>query len=130
MRRIFVNGTFDIIHRGHIEMLNFARKQGDWLTVAIDSDERVKSLKGPTRPINTVNERWFLLMNLKPVNEVFVFNSDEELRYLISERDAMVKGSDYIGKDIVGQEVCPEIIFFDLVKGYSTSETIKRIITR
>jgi D-beta-D-heptose 7-phosphate kinase/D-beta-D-heptose 1-phosphate adenosyltransferase len=130
MRKIFVNGTFDIIHRGHIEMLNFARKQGDWLTVAIDGDERVKSLKGPTRPINSVDERWFLLMNLKPVNEVFVFNSDEELIKLISEHDAMVKGSDYIGKDIVGQEVCREIIFFNLLKGYSTSETIKRIITR
>ena len=130
MRKIFVNGTFDIIHRGHIEMLNFAKQQGDWLTVAIDSDERVKLLKGSKRPINSENERWFLLMNLKPVNEVFVFNSDEELAKLISENDAMVKGSDYIGKDIVGQEVCNEIIFFNLVKGYSSSETIKRIITR
>lgn len=130
MRKIFVNGTFDIIHRGHIEMLNFARQQGDWLTVAIDSDERVKLLKGTKRPINSENERWFLLMNLKPVNEVFVFNSDEELTKLISEHDAMVKGSDYIGKDIVGQEVCNEIIFFNLVKGFSSSETIKRIITR
>lgn len=130
MRKIFVNGTFDIIHRGHIEMLNFARQQGDWLTVAIDGDERVKSLKGPKRPINSENERWFLLMNLKPVNEVFIFNSDEELTKLISEHDAMVKGTDYIGKDIVGQEVCREIIFFNLLKGYSTSETIKRIITR
>ena len=130
MRKIFVNGTFDIIHRGHIEMLNYARQQGDWLTVGIDSDERVKSLKGPKRPINSENERFFLLMNLKPVNEVFVFNSDEELTKLISEHDAMVKGSDYIGKDIVGQEVCNEIIFFNLVKGYSSSETIKRIITR
>ena len=130
MRKIFVNGTFDIIHRGHIEMLNFAKQQGDWLTVAIDSDERVKLLKGSKRPINSENERWFLLMNLKPVNEVFVFNSDEELTKLISENDAMVKDSDYIGKDIVGQEVCNEIIFFNLVKGYSSSETIKRIITR
>lgn len=129
MRKIFVNGTFDIIHRGHIEMLTFARQQGDWLTVAIDSDERVKSLKGPKRPINHESERWLLLMNLKPVNEVFVFNTDEELTRLISEHDAMVKGSDYIGKDIVGQEVCREIIFFNVVKGYSSSETIKRIIT-
>jgi rfaE bifunctional protein nucleotidyltransferase chain/domain len=130
MRKIFVNGTFDIIHRGHIEMLNFAKDQGDWLTVAIDGDERVKSLKGPTRPINTEDERRFLLMNLKSVDDVYIFDNDEELRYLISEHDAMVKGSDYIGKDIVGQEVCHEIIFFNLVKGYSTSETIKRIITR
>ena len=130
MRKIFVNGTFDIIHRGHIEMLNFARQQGDWLTVAIDSDERVKSLKGPTRPINSEIDRWYHLLNLKPVNEVHIFYSDEDLTEFISEHDAMVKGSDYIGKDIVGQEVCREIIFFDLIKGYSTSETIKRITTR
>ena len=130
MKKIFVNGTFDIIHRGHIEMLNFARQQGDWLTVAIDCDERVKSLKGPKRPINSEIDRWYHLLNLKPVNEVLIFYSDDDLTQMISEHDAMVKGSDYIGKDIVGQEVCKEIIFFDLVKGYSTSETIKRITTR
>jgi rfaE bifunctional protein nucleotidyltransferase chain/domain len=130
MRKIFVNGTFDIVHRGHIEMLNFAKQQGDWLTVAIDGDERVKSLKGSQRPINSDYERMFLLMNLKAVDDVCIFNTDQELTELISKHDAMVKGSDYIGKDIVGQEVCREIIFFDLIKGYSTSETIKRIITR
>ena len=111
-------------------MLNFARQQGDWLTVAIDCDERVKSLKGPKRPINSEIDRWYHLLNLKPVNEVLIFYSDDDLTQMISEHDAMVKGSDYIGKDIVGQEVCKEIIFFDLVKGYSTSETIKRITTR
>jgi rfaE bifunctional protein nucleotidyltransferase chain/domain len=130
MRKIFVNGTFDIIHRGHIQMLNFAKQQGDWLTVAIDSDDRVKSLKGPKRPINSDVERMFLLMNLKPVDSIYIFNTNEELIQLISQHDAMVKGSDYIGKDIVGQEVCREIIFFDLVKGYSTSETIKSIVNR
>jgi rfaE bifunctional protein nucleotidyltransferase chain/domain len=130
MRKIFVNGTFDIIHRGHIELLNFAKEQGDWLTVAIDSDERVKSLKGSKRPINSDVERMFLLMNLKPVDSIYIFNTDEELTQLISQHEAMVKGSDYIGKDIVGQESCREIIFFNLLKGYSTSETIKRIITR
>jgi D-beta-D-heptose 7-phosphate kinase/D-beta-D-heptose 1-phosphate adenosyltransferase len=118
------------VHRGHIEMLNFAKQQGDWLTVAIDGDERVKSLKGSQRPINSDYERMFLLMNLKAVDDVCIFNTDQELTELISKHDAMVKGSDYIGKDIVGQEVCREIIFFDLIKGYSTSETIKRIITR
>jgi D-beta-D-heptose 7-phosphate kinase/D-beta-D-heptose 1-phosphate adenosyltransferase len=130
MRKIFVNGTFDIIHRGHIQMLNFAKEQGDWLTVAIDSDARVKTLKGSKRPINSDYERMFLLMNLKAVDDVCIFSTDQELTQLISKHDAMVKGSDYIGKDIVGQEVCHEIIFFNLLKGYSTSETIKRIITR
>lgn len=130
MRKIFVNGTFDILHRGHLEMLNFAKHQGDWLTVAIDVDQRVKQLKGPQRPINSDYDRVYQLINLKSVDDVVVFHTDDDLRMLISQHDAMVKGSDYIGKDIVGQEVCREIIFFDLIKGYSTSETIKRIITR
>ncbi len=130
MRKIFVNGTFDILHRGHLAMLKFAREQGDHLTVAIDTDERVKRLKGPTRPINSFEDRVIMLSHLKMVDEVACFDTDEELIELISKHDAMVKGSDYIGKDIVGQEVCREIIFFNLVKGYSTSETIKRIITR
>lgn len=130
MRKIFVNGTFDILHRGHLEMLLFAKEQGDFLTVAIDTDDRVKRLKGATRPINTCVDRMLMLMHLKVVDAVANFETDDDLRELISKHDAMVKGSDYIGKDIVGQDVCKEIIFFDLVKGYSTSETIKRITLR
>lgn len=130
MRKIFVNGTFDILHIGHIQLLNYAKNQGDFLTVAIDSDERVKKLKGHTRPINTQYERQVMLSNLKAVDNVVVFNSDEELVDLISHSDAMVKGTDYIGKDIVGQEVCREIIFFNLIKGKSTSEKIQSIINR
>ncbi len=130
MRKIFVNGTFDILHRGHLEMLLFAKEQGDFLTVAVDTDDRVKRLKGPTRPINTCVDRMLMLMHLKVVDAVANFETDDDLRELISKHDAMVKGSDYIGKDIVGQDVCKEIIFFDLVKGYSTSETIKRITLR
>jgi D-beta-D-heptose 7-phosphate kinase/D-beta-D-heptose 1-phosphate adenosyltransferase len=130
MRKIFVNGTFDILHRGHLEMLLFAKEQGDFLTVAVDTDDRVKRLKGPTRPINTCADRMLMLMHLKVVDAVANFETDDDLRELISKHDAMVKGSDYIGKDIVGQDVCKEIIFFDLVKGYSTSETIKRASLR
>jgi D-beta-D-heptose 7-phosphate kinase/D-beta-D-heptose 1-phosphate adenosyltransferase len=130
MRKIFVNGTFDILHRGHLEMLLFAKEQGDFLTVAVDTDDRVKRLKGPTRPINTCVDRMLMLMHLKVVDAVANFETDDDLRELISKHDAMVKGSDYIGKDIVGQDVCKEIIFFDLVKGYSTSETIKRASLR
>jgi rfaE bifunctional protein nucleotidyltransferase chain/domain len=130
MKKIFVNGTFDILHRGHLEMLLFAKEQGDFLTVAVDTDDRVKRLKGSTRPINTCADRMLMLMHLKVVDAVANFETDDDLRELISKHDAMVKGSDYIGKDIVGQDVCKEIIFFDLVKGYSTSETIKRITLR
>ena len=84
MKKVFVNGTFDILHRGHLELLTFARDQGDWLTVAIDSDRRVKQLKGYDRPVNDVSERANLLRHLRAVDQVVVFDTDEELITLIS----------------------------------------------
>jgi D-beta-D-heptose 7-phosphate kinase/D-beta-D-heptose 1-phosphate adenosyltransferase len=130
MRRIIVNGTFDILHRGHLELLQFARNQGDYLTVAIDSDRRVKELKGNSRPINDMNERGILLMYLKPVDQVVVFDTDTELVELIQQHDAMIKGSDYRGKSIVGEDVCKELIFFEVINGYSTTNKIQDIINR
>ena len=111
-------------------MLLFAREQGDYLTVAIDSDRRVKELKGETRPINNANERMFILSCLKPVDNVVVFDNDDDLVNLISQHDAMVKGSDYKNKPIVGQDVCKELIFFELINGYSTTKKIQDITNR
>lgn len=130
MRKIFVNGTFDILHRGHLEMLLFARKQGDYLTVAIDSDRRVKALKGEARPINDANERMFMLSCLKPVDSVVIFDTDEDLINLIAQHDVMVKGSDYKGKHIIGLNDCKELIFFELINGYSTTRKIQDITNR
>lgn len=130
MKKIFVNGTFDILHIGHLSMLEYARSLGTELTVAIDSDERVKLLKGPSRPVNSQQERAALLASLKTVDNVFIFDTDEELTHLISEHDVMVKGSDYKDKLIVGQEVCKEIVFFNYIDGYSTTKKIENIISR
>jgi rfaE bifunctional protein nucleotidyltransferase chain/domain len=130
MKKVFVNGTFDILHRGHLEMLLFARNQGDYLTVAIDSDRRVKELKGNSRPINDMMERATLLTYIRPVDQVVVFDTDKELIKLISEHDLMVKGSDYRGKPIIGENVCKELIFFELINGYSTTNKIQDIINR
>jgi D-beta-D-heptose 7-phosphate kinase/D-beta-D-heptose 1-phosphate adenosyltransferase len=130
MKKIFVNGTFDILHIGHLSMLEYARSLGTELTVAIDSDERVKLLKGSARPVNSQQERAALLASLKTVDNVFIFDTDEELTHLISEHDVMVKGSDYKNKPIVGQEVCKEIVFFNYVDGYSTTKKIENIISR
>jgi rfaE bifunctional protein nucleotidyltransferase chain/domain len=127
MKRVFVNGTFDIVHRGHIQMLNYARQQGDSLTVGIDSDRRVKSLKGDSRPINNERDRAFLLANLKAINEVIVFDTDMELVELIMNHDLMVKGSDYVNKPIIGGDKI-ETIFYDIIDGYSTTKTIQNII--
>jgi rfaE bifunctional protein nucleotidyltransferase chain/domain len=130
--KIIVNGTFDIVHRGHIELLNYAKGLGDWLLVCIDTDRRVKELKGETRPINNQYDRQFMLQNLQAVDAVRFFDSAEELEEICRayQPDIMVKGSDYKDKPIVGSQYCKEIKFVDLVNGYSTTNTIKNIINR
>ena len=132
VRRVIVNGTFDILHRGHIEMLNFARSQGSYLLVAIDSDKQVRELKGDSRPINNQEDRKFQLENLKCVDAVWIFDSQEELEHIckIYKPHLMVKGADYIGKKITGSQYCDKIKYYELVKNYSTSKIIENINNR
>jgi D-beta-D-heptose 7-phosphate kinase/D-beta-D-heptose 1-phosphate adenosyltransferase len=129
---IVVNGTFDILHRGHIEMLEYAKSLGDHLLVCIDTDRRVKELKGADRPINNQTDRAFMLQSLKCVDEVWFFNSEEELEFILENYhpDIMVKGSDYQDKPIVGAHLCKDIKFYELVKNYSTTQLIQRITDR
>lgn len=129
MRRVFVNGTFDILHLGHLALLSFAKRQGQWLTVAIDSDRRVRELKGPDRPVNSQHERVEMLRAIRWVDEVKIFDSDQELIDMISEADVMVKGSDYQGKPIVGQDLC-EIVFFERINEFSSTKKIQDIVDR
>ena len=131
MNRVIVNGSFDVLHVGHIKLLEYAATFGPVL-VLIDSDRRIKELKGPTRPINGLYERITLLRALKSVDEVEVFDSDLELETLIREYspDIMVKGSDYIGQSIIGACYCNEIKFYDRIEQYSTTKTIQDIINR
>ena len=130
MKKIIVNGTFDIVHLGHLEILNYAKSLGDYLIVAIDTDIRVTQLKGPTRPINNQLERKTLLQNLKAVDEVRLFGSDQELIDIIKECSIMVKGSDYEGRPIVGEHDIAEIVFFKRIDGYSSTEKIQHIANR
>ncbi len=131
MSKVIVNGTFDILHRGHLELLQFARSQGDQLLVCIDTDRRVKELKGNTRPINNQDDRRFMLYNLRTVDTVMLFDSKEELINIIKEYkpDIMVKGSDYRGRSIVGEQHVPKVIFYDRTE-HSTTKTIQDIINR
>ena len=130
MTTVFVNGTFDILHRGHIELLNYARSLGDVLIVAIDTDDRVAELKGPSRPINNQYDRMFMLDALQSVTSVYFFSSDNELVDIIKRyTPIMVKGSDYKDKPILGAEYCKEIKFYDRTE-HSTTKTIQNIINR
>jgi len=130
MKKVIVNGTFDVIHPGHLALLNYAKSLGDFLVVAIDADDRVKQLKGPQRPINPQDERKLLLENLRAVDQVVIFNSSEELIDIIRSCSIMVKGSDYRGKSVIGVANCEQVIYFERLDEYSSTKKIQSIIDR
>lgn len=129
---VFVNGTFDILHPGHLALLKFAKSKGEWLTVGIDSDDRVKKLKGDTRPVNNQIFRKQMLLALSVVDDVFIFNSDDGLCDLIKHinPDTMVVGSDYKNKPVIGSQYAKKLMFFDKINGYSTTKIIENIVDR
>lgn len=131
--KVMVNGTFDVLHRGHLQLLNYAKSLGDQLLVAIDSDRRVKELKGDDRPINDVDDRKILLYNLKSVDIVMVFDSEEDLLDIVKEYkpDVYVKGSDWKhDKNSIAEQYCNKVIYYDRIGNYSTTEIIQRITDR
>jgi D-beta-D-heptose 7-phosphate kinase/D-beta-D-heptose 1-phosphate adenosyltransferase len=132
MKKVFVNGAFDVLHSGHLDLLDFAGMLGGHLLVAIDTDARIEYNKGIGRPFNPLSIRKHIMSMLKPVNSVTVFGSDEELVDIIRqyEPDVMVKGSDWKGKTILGEEYCKEIVFYERTNGQSTTKAIEDFITR
>ena len=127
-KKVFVNGTFDILHRGHLELLNYAKSLG-YVYVGIDTDDCVKGKKGPTRPIHNQEERKFLLENLKSVDEVIFFSSEPEFEGLIKslQPDIIIVGSDWKEKSTINSYYDGELIFFDRREDYSTTKTLIRI---
>ena len=127
-----VNGTFDILHRGHLELLNFAKSRGDYLLVAIDTDRRVTQLKGIGRPVNNQEDRKFHLENLKAVDAVVLFDTKEQLIGIMQsfKPDVYVKGSDWKGSEGTAHKYSKEVIYYDRVGEYSTTNTIQRIVDR
>ena len=133
MTKVVVNGSFDILHLGHLRLLEYARSMPQsYVLVLTDSDRRIQELKGLDRPIHNEYERCSFLFALKAVDRVETFDSDEELEKLIRGfgPDIMVKGSDYRGKKIIGAEYCKEIRFYDRLERYSTTNKIQDIISR
>ncbi len=124
--RVWVNGTFDVLHIGHIRLLEFASKYGK-VRVGVDSDDRVKLLKGKNRPFNKLEDRIQFLKSIRFVESVVSFNSDLELREQIKSwnSDYIIIGSDYKDKMIIGSDLS-EVIYFDRLEDYSTTKILGR----
>ena len=131
IKKIWVNGTFDVLHPGHIKLLEFAKAQGEHLAVGLDTDDRVTNLKGEGRPFHTLEDRMFAIRSIKYVDEVFTFSSDDELRELMMEYNPTIHviGSDYVEqyKRIVGLGIAEELVFFDRLEDYSSSRIIEQM---
>ena len=123
--RVWINGTFDVLHRGHFELIDFAAKYGT-LRVGIDGDERVKQLKGDNRPVNNFLDRVYAMTSIKGVDSVVGFNTDEGLVECIKEwrPDIMVVGSDYRDKNVIGSDLVKDLIFFERIENYSSTKII------
>ena len=131
-KRIFVNGSFDVLHLGHLRLLNYARSLGDHLCVAIDTDRRIRELKGDNRPINNLYERKTMLSNLRCVDEVLVFDSNQDLVHIMEayKPDIIVKGSDHKETSQLSKQYCKEVIFYERFGEYSSTRKIQDIASR
>ena len=126
--KVWTNGCFDILHRGHIEMLKASKKLGEHLVVGVNTDASVKRLKGNTRPINNETDRKVVLESLDFVDEVILFDEDTPQQLIERIRpDIITKGGDYTVDTVVGNELA-KVIIIPTVKNFSTTNTLKRIM--
>ena len=128
---VWLNGTFDVLHVGHINLFNHARKLAGpkgKVVVGTDSDERVRELKGPTRPINNIFDRIDFLRAIKYIDGVVTFSNADELEARIKQfsPDILLIGDDYIGKPIVGAQYAKEIVYFPRYGGLSSTMIINQ----
>ena len=125
--RIWVNGCFDVLHIGHIQLLEYAKTLG-YVLVGVDSDERVKELKGNDRPVNSLEHRVKMLESLKFVDDVVTFDTDEELNYILYfyQPNVIVIGDEYKTKKIIGSEYANKIEFFEKNIDISTTKILNK----
>jgi len=129
---VFTNGCFDVIHRGHIEFLEFCKSQGNVLVLGLNSDSSVKTIKGPERPINNQQDRAFVLAALEMVDYITLFNEPDPLNLIKKVKpDVLVKGEDWAEKGVVGREIVEslggKVILAPLVEGKSSTVTIEKM---
>jgi len=126
MKKVWMNGCFDVLHHAHFKMIEFASTFGDLVVIGIDSDRRVKELKGEDRPFHSQEERKYNLERIKGVSRVFIFDSSQLLEELIKtyEPDVFVIGSDYKNKPIVGEQYAKSIVYFNRMEEFSTTKIL------
>jgi D-beta-D-heptose 7-phosphate kinase/D-beta-D-heptose 1-phosphate adenosyltransferase len=129
---VFTNGCFDMLHRGHIEILEKASSLGDYLIVGLNSDASVKRLKGPSRPVMGEQDRAYLLAALSMVDMVIIFEEDTPQQLIEAiVPDVLVKGGDYTLEQIVGADTVKDhggkVEIIKLLDGFSTSKIIEKI---
>lgn len=125
---VFTNGCFDILHVGHVKYLEEAKSYGDVLILGLNSDESVRRLKGPTRPVNNEDDRAYILASLEAVDYVVKFYDDTPYELIKAVKPhILVKGGDYEGKEVVGEDIANELRLVDFVDGKSTTKIIERI---
>jgi D-beta-D-heptose 7-phosphate kinase/D-beta-D-heptose 1-phosphate adenosyltransferase len=130
---VFTNGCFDLIHLGHVEYFRFAKRQGDILVVAVNSDHSIQKLKGPKRPIISENDRISVLEELESIDYVISFDDDTPIPLLEALRpEVLVKGADYTKEQVVGWQIVEgyggRVALAPLIDGRSTSSVIQRIL--
>ena len=125
---VFTNGCFDILHAGHVRYLETAKSFGDILMVGVNSDKSVRTLKGETRPINSEQDRALLIASLEAVDYVIIFNEDTPYELINAIKPhTLVKGGDYAGQKVVGQDLVSELRLVNFIEGKSTTRTIEKI---
>ena len=126
---VWTNGTFDILHPGHIQLFKVARSLGDRVIVATDTDEKIKKDKGDDRPVNDLSYRVAMLEAIKYIDVVLTFGDRKELEGLIQlySPDILILGDDWRNGDVVGRKYAKEVRFLPRVGGYASSNIVKRI---
>jgi D-beta-D-heptose 7-phosphate kinase/D-beta-D-heptose 1-phosphate adenosyltransferase len=125
---IFTNGCFDLLHAGHVRYLETAKGLGDVLILGLNSDRSVTTLKGEGRPINTQMDRAYILAALEAVDYVVIFDEDTPYNLIKAIKPhTLVKGSDYKGEEVIGQDIVEELKLVEFVEDKSSTQTIEKI---